>query len=347
MSITNFHCTVCVLTFAKRFYIVHLNQAYASDLKFMAAFEPAYIETHNRGLLKEKVAQSFEILKACTLCPRACGVDRLSGELGVCLTGEQAIMSSYSPHFGEENPLVGDHGSGTIFFTRCNLLCIFCQNFDISHQGEGVPVSSEELANAMLFLQGNGCHNINFVTPSHVVPQILSGLEKAIELGLRVPLVYNTGGYDTPETLRILEGVFDLYMPDFKFWDSKVAEEFCDAPDYPEVVREALKEMHRQVGDLVVDPRGIAQRGLLIRHLVLPDGLAGTRQAMRFLAKEISPNSYVNIMPQYRPCGLASEVQALRRSLTDEEFREAIEVAEEEGITRLDERRRAFVLRYL
>jgi putative pyruvate formate lyase activating enzyme len=313
----------------------------------MAAFQPAYIQTHNEGLLKEKIAQSIEILKACTLCPRACGVDRLSGELGVCLTGEQAIVSSYNPHFGEENPLVGDHGSGTIFFTRCNLLCVFCQNYDISHRGEGVPVSSEELANAMLFLQGSGCHNINFVTPSHVVPQILAALEKAIESGLRVPLVYNTGGYDTPETLRILEGVFDIYMPDVKFWDSKVAEEFCDAPDYPQVIQEALKEMHRQVGDLVMDRRGVAERGLLIRHLVLPGGLAGTRRAMRFLANEISPNSYVNIMPQYRPVGRASEWPALGRSLTDKEFGEAIQMAEEEGITRLDERRRAFVLRWL
>jgi putative pyruvate formate lyase activating enzyme len=313
----------------------------------MAPFEPAYIQTHNTGLLKEKIAQSFEILKACTLCPRACGVDRLSGELGVCLTGEQAIVSSYSPHFGEEDPLVGDHGSGTIFFTRCNLLCVFCQNYDISHGGEGIPVSSEKLANAMLFLQESGCHNINFVTPSHVVPQILAALEKAIESGLRVPLVYNTGGYDTPETLRILEGVFDIYMPDVKFWDAKVAEEFCDAPDYPEVVREALREMHRQVGDLVVDGRGIAERGLLIRHLVLPEGLAGTREAMRFLANDISPNSYVNIMPQYRPVGRATEWPALRRSITDDEFREAIQMAEEEGITRLDERKRAFVLRWL
>ena len=199
----------------------------------------------------------------------------------------------------------------------------------------------------MLLLQERGCHNINFVTPSHVVPQILAALDKAIALGLRVPLVYNTGGYDRPETLRILEGLFDIYMPDFKFWDSKVAEEFSDAPDYPEVAQEALKEIHRQVGDLVVNEQGIAQRGLLIRHLVLPQGLAGTREFMRFLAKEISPNSYVNIMAQYRPCGRASEVKALRRSITDEEYQQAIQVAHEEGITRLDERRRAFVLRWM
>ena len=313
----------------------------------MASFEPAYIETNKKGLLKEKIAQAYEILEACALCPRACGVDRLSGELGICQTGEHAIVSSYNPHFGEESPLVGNHGSGTIFFARCNLLCLFCQNYEISHGGEGVPFSSEELAKTMLLLQERGCHNINFVTPSHVVPQILAALDKAIALGLRVPLVYNTGGYDRPETLRILEGLFDIYMPDFKFWDSKVAEEFSDAPDYPEVAQEALKEMHRQVGDLVMNEQGIAQRGLLIRHLVLPQGLAGTREFMRFLAKEISPNSYVNIMAQYRPCGRASEVKALRRSITDEEYQEAIQVAHEEGITRLDERRRAFELRWM
>lgn len=313
----------------------------------MASFRPAYIETYNSNLLNEKIDQAYEILKACTLCPRACGVDRLSGEMGVCQTGEHAIVSSYNPHFGEESPLVGNHGSGTIFFARCNLLCVFCQNFDISHEGEGVEFSSEQLAMVMLFLQDKGCPNINFVTPTHVVPQILAALEKAIEAGLRVPLVYNTGGYDRSETLALLDGVFDIYMPDFKFWDQEVAEELSDAPDYPEVAREALKEMHRQVGDLVMDQQGIAQRGLLIRHLVLPERLAGTRQVMRFLAREISPDSYVNIMPQYRPCGRASEVSALTRTITEEEFQEAIQTAHNEGITRLDERKRAFVLRWM
>ncbi|UCG81106.1 MAG: radical SAM protein, partial [Desulfobacterales bacterium] len=272
---------------------------------------------------------------------------RLSGELGICQTGEHAIVSSYNPHFGEESPLVGNHGSGTIFFARCNLLCLFCQNYEISHEGEGVPFSSEELAKAMLWLQNRGCHNINFVTPSHVVAQILAALDKAIEMGLRVPLVYNSSGYDRRETLTILDGVFDIYMPDFKFWEPKIAEGFCDAPDYPEAAREAVKEMHRQVGDLVVNEEEIAQRGLLIRHLVLPEGMAGTREVMRFLAREVSPNSYVNIMPQYRPCGRASEVKALRRSITDEEYQEAVTVAHEEGITRLDERRRTFVLRWM
>jgi putative pyruvate formate lyase activating enzyme len=300
----------------------------------MAVFTPAYVETRERGLLKEKIDEAYEILKACTVCPRTCGVDRLSGEKGICETGEQALVSSYSPHFGEESPLVGSHGSGTIFFARCNLLCIFCQNYDISHEGQGVECSTEELANAMLLLQDRGCPNINSV-------------DKAVELGLRVPLVYNTSGYDRSETLAVLDGIFDIYMPDFKFWDRKVAQDLCDAPDYPEMAREALREMHRQVGDLALDDQEVAQRGLLIRHLVLPEGMAGTRQIMRFLATEISPNSYVNVMAQYRPCGQASQVPALRRSITDKEHEEAIEMARQEGITRLDDRRRAFVLQWL
>lgn len=312
----------------------------------MRSFTPGYIETHNQGLLKEKIKQAFEIIKTCTLCPRGCGVDRSAGEKGICQTGERAIVSSYSPHFGEESPLVGKNGSGTIFFARCNLLCVFCQNYDISHEGEGVEFSSEDLAKAMLFLQERGCHNINFVTPSHVVPQILAAVDKAVEAGLRIPLVYNSGGYDRVDTLSLLEGVFDIYMPDFKFWDPKVADELCDAPDYPEVARHALREMHRQVGDLVLDGHGIAQCGLLIRHLVLPDGLAGTRDVMRFLAREISSNSYVNVMGQYRPCGRASEVPALRRAVSDEEWQEAIAMAQQEGITRLDERKRTFVVRW-
>jgi putative pyruvate formate lyase activating enzyme len=209
-----------------------------------------------------------------------------------------------------------------------------------------VEVSSQELAKTMLLLQAGGCPNINFVTPSHVVPQILAAVDEAAEGGLQIPLVYNTSGYDSTDTLAILEGVFDIYMPDFKFWDPKVAEQLCDAPDYPEVAREALKEMHRQVGDLVLDERGVAQTGLLIRHLVLPDGLAGTRDVMRFLAKEVSSNSYVNVMAQYRPCGRAGEVPSLRRSITDEEYQEAIEMAHQEGISRLDERKRGFALRW-
>ncbi len=312
----------------------------------MANFVPAYIETHEKGLLQKKMLQAEEFLQACQLCPRDCGVDRISDEQGICQTGRQAIVSSYSPHFGEESPLVGHHGSGTIFFAGCNLMCLFCQNFDISHEREGEVHSAENLAKAMLSLQVSGCANINFVTPTHVVPQILAALEKAVDRGLRVPLVYNSGGYDKVNTLVILDGVFDIYMPDFKFWDPKVADDLCEAPDYPEVAMAALKEMHGQVGDLVLDKEGLAQRGLLIRHLVLPEGMAGTGEVMRFVAKELSPNSYINIMAQYRPCGRASEVPALRRSITDKEYLEALEMAAREGITRLDERKRTFVLKW-
>jgi len=230
------------------------------------------------------------------------------------------MVSSYNAHFGEEAPLVGSKGSGTIFFTHCNLLCIFCQNYDISHEGYGREISDGQLAAVMIHLQKTGCHNINFVTPSHVVPQILSALEIAVKEGLSVPLVYNTSGYDNVETLNLLEGVFDIYMPDFKFWDPKVAEETCNAKDYPEMARLALMEMHRQVGDLVTDEEGIARKGLLIRHLVLPYGLAGTRQVMRFIAEKISTNSYVNIMPQYRPCGRADEIKELSASLSQIDY---------------------------
>ena len=239
-------------------------------------------------MLREKTQKAYDQLKSCVLCPRKCGVDRLSGETGTCKTGRLAWVSSYSPHFGEEAPLVGNCGSGTIFFTHCNLRCLFCQNFDISHQGCGQEVSGEKLAAMMLDLQNQGCHNINFVTPSHVVPQILSAVEIAIQRGLHVPLVFNSGGYDRVATLKLLEGVFDIYMPDFKFWDPQIAEDACQARDYPEVARKALLEMHRQVGDLLLDEAGIARRGLVIRHLVLPDGLAGTREIMRFIAQRLS-----------------------------------------------------------
>ena len=311
----------------------------------MTAFEPVYLRTHEKGLLKKKVAEAARRLQSCMLCPRKCGVDRLAGESGFCNTGEFSWVSSFSPHFGEEAPLVGSHGSGTIFFTHCNLLCLFCQNFDISHQGQGQEVTAAELAGIMLSLQNQGCHNINFVTPSHVVPQILTAVEVAVENGLNVPLVFNTGGYDLVETLKLLEGVFDIYMPDFKFWDSQVAENSCRAGDYPEVARRALAEMHRQVGDLQIDDSGIARRGLLIRHLVLPGGLAGTRDIMRFIARKISAGSYVNVMSQYRPCGRAAEVKGLEVSLAPQDYKNAVRAAKEEGITRLDQPHRRFLFR--
>jgi len=299
------------------------------------SFQPAYIETFENSVLKEMKEKAFEQLKNCHLCPRNCGVDRTNDETGVCKTGIKAVVASYSPHFGEEAPLVGRYGSGTIFFTHCNLLCNFCQNYDISHEGQGVEVSKSQLARIMLELQQTGCHNINFVSPSHVIPQILAALEIAIEHGLKVPLVYNTGGYDHVESLQLLEGIVDIYMPDFKFWDPKVAKETCNAPDYPERAKTAIVEMHRQVGDLQIED-GIATRGLLIRHLVMPDDLAGTKQVMSFIANKISKNTYINIMPQYRPCGTVYKSKALSRSITNEEFEKALIIARKEGLYRFD-----------
>ncbi len=307
-------------------------------------FQAAYLNAVRNGLLSQRARAAHEVLACCTLCPRECRVDRLADDVGVCRTAEKAWVSSFNPHFGEEAPLVGESGSGTIFFTHCNLLCLFCQNFDISHQGVGREVTAEQLAEMMLSLQQTGCHNINFVTPSHVVPQILAALEIAVDRGLTIPLVYNSGGYDRVETLELLDGIFDIYMPDFKFWDPDLAEAACDARDYPEVAQNALREMHRQVGDLVVDERGIAYRGLLIRHLVLPGGRANTREVARFIAHELSPNSYVNIMSQYRPCGRAAEINGLSASLSSTDYEEAVRAAIDEGITRLDNRRRRFYL---
>ena len=301
--------------------------------------DPATVAT-----LGERAEAARAVLSECTLCPRHCRVDRQSGELGFCRTGRRAWVSGCNPHFGEEAPLVGDGGSGTIFFTHCNLGCLFCQNYDISHQGRGEPVSDRQLADFMLSLQAMGCHNINFVTPSHVVPQLLSALEIAVDNGLCLPLVYNTGGYDRVETLALLDGIVDIYMPDFKFWAPEIAETACAAPNYPESARSAILEMHRQVGDLVMDDRDIAVRGLLIRHLVMPAGLAGTRQIMRFISRRISPNTYVNIMPQYRPCGKAGEMRELARPLSAEDFRNALADARAEGISRLDRRRRTLVM---
>jgi putative pyruvate formate lyase activating enzyme len=252
------------------------------------------------------------------------------------MIGELSMVSSYSPHFGEEAPLVGRYGSGTIFIASCNLGCVFCQNYDISHLREGREVSLEVLAHMMIELQEMGCHNINFVTPTHVVPQILGALPHAIKQGLCIPLVYNTSGYDSVATIKLLDKVFDIYMPDMKFADSDVAKRLCNAEDYPGIVMAAIKEMHNQVGDLETDEGGIAFRGLLVRHLVMPEGLAGTRKIMRFLAKEISNNTYVNIMDQYRPCGEAYHFPPIDGRITCEEFDEAKMIAREEGINRLD-----------
>jgi len=297
---------------------------------------PCYIETFQSGLLEKKAQQAAEILGSCTLCPRKCRVNRKAGEKGICRTTDQALVYGYHAHFGEEAPLVGRHGSGTIFFAHCNLKCNFCQNFEISHKGMGKPVSNTELAEMMLKLQKEGCHNINFVTPSHAVPQILSAVLAAAEKGLSLPLIYNTSAYDAVETLRILDGVMDIYMPDFKFWDPRTSDITCGAPDYPDAARKAILEMHRQVGDLVMDASGLARQGLLIRHLVMPDGLGETLEIMKFIAARISVNTYVNVMPQYHPCGDIRGVKSLGRQITRAEYAKALQYALEAGLTRID-----------
>ncbi len=277
-----------------------------------------------------------EILRECRLCPRECRVDRLAGQKGKCQVTREVIVSSYGPHFGEEAPLVGGHGSGTIFFAYCNLKCVFCQNYTISQLGEGTEVTSDELAGMMLSLQTQGCHNINLVSPTHVVPHILAALEIAVRKGLSVPLVYNTGGYDSLETLRLLDGIVDIYMPDMKYSDARIAEQLSGIKDYPRANQAAVKEMHRQVGDLQMDERGVAQRGLLVRHLVLPNRLAGTEEVVRFLSQEVSRDTYLNIMAQYHPCHKAFDLPRLSRRITDKEFNEAIELAHRYGLNRLD-----------
>ena len=296
----------------------------------------AYRELYRSGDLAQRVAKSGDILSNCRLCPRRCGADRLIGETGKCHTASEALVSSYGPHFGEEAPLVGSKGSGTISFANCNLSCVFCQNYHLSQMGQGQVVTSDEIARMMLALQGMGCHNINLVTPTHVVPQILGALNAAAGLGLSLPIVYNCGGYESVETLRLLEGVIDIYMPDMKYSDRENGGRYSGVEDYPEVNRASVKEMHRQVGDLQIDERGVATRGLLVRHLVLPNGIAGTEEVVRFLAEEISPDTYLNVMSQYRPSHRAHDFPELSRALNQEEYIEAVRIARRYGMERLD-----------
>ncbi|GFN22849.1 radical SAM protein [Thermanaeromonas sp. C210] len=288
---------------------------------------PGYRNYLARGRLKELAAELLERLEDCTICPHHCHVNRQKGELGFCRAGWEVEIAGYGPHFGEEPPLVGWGGSGTIFFSHCNLGCVFCQNFAISRGKEGEKVSLEELARIMLALQERGCHNINLVTPSHYVPQIVAALALAAEEGLHLPLVFNCGGYEEKATLERIDGLIDIYMPDFKYTDAEVGRRFSRVPDYPQVAKEALKEMHRQVGDLEIDHKGLARRGLIIRHLVLPEGLAGTEEVMDFIAREISPYSYINLMDQYYPAGEARRYGALARRLTAKEYKEALQAA--------------------
>ncbi|RKY25640.1 MAG: radical SAM protein [Planctomycetota bacterium] len=280
----------------------------------------------------EKISAAKEMLKACSICPRGCGVDRAAGERGYCGMTADVVVSSISPHFGEEPPLVGHNGSGTIFLCGCSLRCAFCQNYDISHHANGRQVGTEGLVHAMLRLQQIGCHNINFVTPTHYAPQVMEAVHAAQREGLGVPVVYNCGGYESVETLRLLEGFVEIYMPDFKFASSDMAQRYCTAPDYPEVAKAALKEMQRQVGDLEIGDDGIATRGLLIRHLVMPGGLEDSKRVVDFIADEISPNAYVNVMEQYRPCGEAYRHPEINRPLEPDEFRRAFDHAAARGL---------------
>ena len=293
---------------------------------------PLYLELTVQEL-REKAERLAELASPCRLCPRECGARRREGERGSCRAGWRPWVSSYGPHFGEERELVGSGGSGTIFLTGCNLRCVFCQNFEISQLYEGREVSAEELARMMLELQLIGCHNINLVTPTHQAHAIVEALRVARELGLRLPIVWNCGGYESVEVLKVLEGVVDIYMPDFKYGDSATAERYSAAPRYFEVACEALREMHRQVGDLVVED-GIAVRGLIVRHLVLPNGLAGTEKVLRFIAEEISSDTYVNIMAQYYPTWKAHRYPELSRRITTEEYQEALELARKLGLRR-------------
>ncbi|MFW6325934.1 MAG: radical SAM protein [Desulfovermiculus sp.] len=287
--------------------------------------------------LQSKASQAVRLLAECTLCPRQCRVNRLEEQLGFCQTGREAVVASAHLHFGEEAPLVGRQGSGTIFFAGCNLGCIFCQNYDISHDtGSGRKAQAEELSDIMLDLQSQGAQNINLVTPSHVVPQILEALAIAGPRGLHLPLVYNSSGYDQVQTLRLLQGIVDLYMPDAKFFDPGPARIYCQAEDYPQRAREAILEMHRQVGDLELDQENRAVRGLLVRHLLMPDDLAGSKSWFRFLVREISPDTYVNIMDQYRPCGQAGDYPELCTPLPQQARDKAVAQARAEGLTRFD-----------
>lgn len=286
--------------------------------------------------LTERAERLVARLPECDVCPRLCRVNRTAGELGLCGAGRDAPVSSFGPHFGEEAPLVGVNGSGTVFFSGCNLRCVFCQNFEISHVVRGGEVSSERLAAIFLSIQRMGCHNLNLVTPTHVTPQIVEALSLAVSDGLSIPVVYNCGGYESVDTLRELEGVVDIYMPDVKFLGSGPAARYCAAPDYPEVVRPAVREMARQVGPLVIDRRGIAERGLLVRHLVMPGEASTTAEVIDFLADEVGKDTYLNLMDQYRPCGRAPEFPEIGRRTASGEWREALEYARERGIFRLD-----------
>jgi putative pyruvate formate lyase activating enzyme len=304
--------------------------------------EPPYVALHRQGELERRAARALELLgEPCRVCPRLCSVNRLSDERGLCRIGRRAMVASYFPHFGEENCLRGTNGSGTIFYSGCNLRCVFCQNFDVSWQVQGEEVTAERLAGMMLELQAIGCHNINWVTPEHVVPQILEALPLAVEKGLRLPIVYNTSAYDSPDSLELMEGVVDVFMPDLKLASPEATRRYLGKREYAEVAMRNVKEMHRQVGELVLDERGLARRGLIVRHLVMPGLLHETEEVLRFVADELGPGTYVNLMGQYYPAGkVGDRYEEINRRPEREELERAFEIADELGLNRLDARSR-------
>ena len=322
---------------------------YINDPKWRisrSSFVPAYLKLYeeDRTVFDARIEEGYQALENCEVCPRDCHVNRLEDRHGICRTGRYAYVGSYFPHFGEEDCLRGWNGSGTIFFSFCNLKCVFCQNHELSWEGAGKTVTPDRLSDMMIELQDRGCHNINFVTPEHVVPQVLEAIPPAIEKGLRLPIVYNTSGYDSLHSLKLMDGIVDIYMPDFKFWDPDLSKFYMTEKTYPEVTRAAIMEMHRQVGDLCFDDNGLALRGLLVRHLVMPNGVAGSSEIFRFLAEEISEDTYVNIMDQYRPDARVlkkpDQYREIGRTVNADEFREAKHAAREVGLHRLDERLR-------
>ncbi len=294
---------------------------------------PSYIDAYKQGVLAQRSGEALRMLERCMICPRKCGANRLRDEQGFCRTGRLAVTCSYFAHHGEEPPISGEHGSGTIFFSRCNLRCLYCQNYQFSQKDEGRPMEARELADVMLCLQKEGCHNINVVTPTHVMPQILEALLLAVADGLNVPIVYNTSGYELPETLKILEGIVDIYLPDMRYSNEEAARVFSGAADYPTLNREAIKEMHRQVGAAIFNNDGSIRKGMIIRHLVLPEDISGTEEILRFIAEEISCETYVSLMSQYFPVYLADKHPPLDRRLRLEEFEEAAACLKKFGLT--------------
>jgi len=293
---------------------------------------PTYLDAFNSGKLERSVEQAFGMLESCAICPRRCKVNRLKGQRGFCKTGSKAKVCSYMPHRGEEPPISGERGSGTIFFSHCNMSCVYCQNYEFSQAGEGREAEPGEIAGFMLELQGLGCHNINLVTPTHEMPQILKALQIAISAGLKIPLVYNTGGYELPEMIRLLDGIVDIYLPDMRYAGSDMSLKYSNAPDYPEYDQASVKEMHRQVGVADIDEKGIIRRGLIIRHLVLPDNISGTAKVMKFIAQEISPETYISLMSQYTPYYRAQEFTQICRKVTLEEYEEAERLMHKYGL---------------